>query len=58
MHIETLKTFCDLVDTGSFSKAAQFNWFQGKSFSAIANSGNTEAANDAFQLIFKLIPHH
>jgi DNA-binding transcriptional LysR family regulator len=23
MHIETLKTFCDLVETGSFSKAAQ-----------------------------------
>jgi DNA-binding transcriptional LysR family regulator len=26
MHIETLKTFCDLVDTGSFSKAAQLNF--------------------------------
>jgi DNA-binding transcriptional LysR family regulator len=26
MHIETLKTFCDLVDTGSFSKAAQLNY--------------------------------
>ncbi len=25
MHIETLKTFCDLVDTGSFSKAAKQN---------------------------------
>jgi DNA-binding transcriptional LysR family regulator len=25
MHIETLKTFCDLVDSGSFSKAAQQN---------------------------------
>jgi DNA-binding transcriptional LysR family regulator len=25
MHIETLKTFIDLVDTGSFSKAAQLN---------------------------------
>lgn len=25
MHIETLKTFCDLVDTGSFSKAARQN---------------------------------
>lgn len=25
MHIETLKTFCDLVDTASFSKAAQQN---------------------------------
>ena len=23
MHIETLKTFCDLVETGSFNKAAQ-----------------------------------
>lgn len=26
MHIETLKTFCDLVETGSFSKAAQLNF--------------------------------
>lgn len=26
MHIETLKTFCDLVDTGSFSKAARENF--------------------------------
>jgi LysR family transcriptional regulator, transcriptional activator of the cysJI operon len=26
MHIETLKTFCDLVDTGSFSKAARENY--------------------------------
>lgn len=26
MHIETLKTFCDLVDTGSFSKAARQNF--------------------------------
>jgi DNA-binding transcriptional LysR family regulator len=26
MHIETLKTFRDLVDTGSFSKAAQLNY--------------------------------
>ena len=26
MHIETLKTFCDLVDTGSFSRAAQLNY--------------------------------
>ena len=25
MHIETLKTFCDVVDTGSFSKAARQN---------------------------------
>lgn len=25
MHIETLKTFCDLVDAGSFSKAAKQN---------------------------------
>jgi LysR family transcriptional regulator, transcriptional activator of the cysJI operon len=25
MHIETLKTFCDLIETGSFSKAAQLN---------------------------------
>ena len=25
MHIETLKTFCDLVETGSFNKAAQLN---------------------------------
>src|SRR4051812_50218733 len=25
MHIETLKTFIDLIDTGSFSKAAQLN---------------------------------
>lgn len=25
MHIETLKTFCDLVDTASFSKAAKLN---------------------------------
>ncbi len=25
MHIETLKTFCDLVDSGSFSKAARKN---------------------------------
>ena len=25
MHIETLKTFCDLVDSGSFSRAAQLN---------------------------------
>ena len=25
MHIETLKTFCDLVETGSFSKAAALN---------------------------------
>lgn len=25
MHIETLKTFCDLVETGSFSKAASLN---------------------------------
>lgn len=26
MHIETLKTFCDLVDTGSFSRAARLNF--------------------------------
>ncbi len=26
MHIETLKTFCDLVETGSFSKAAALNF--------------------------------
>ena len=26
MHIETLKTFCDLVETGSFSKAARLNF--------------------------------
>ncbi len=26
MHIETLKTFLDLVDTGSFSRAAQMNY--------------------------------
>ncbi|MEP7338708.1 MAG: LysR family transcriptional regulator [Acidobacteriota bacterium] len=26
MHIETLKTFCDLVETGSFSKAAVLNF--------------------------------
>jgi DNA-binding transcriptional LysR family regulator len=26
MHIETLKTFCDLIDTGSFSKAAALNF--------------------------------
>ncbi len=26
MHIETLKTFCDLVETGSFSKAATLNF--------------------------------
>ena len=26
MHIETLKTFCDLVETGSFSKAASMNF--------------------------------
>lgn len=25
MHIETLKTFCDLVDSGSFDKAARLN---------------------------------
>jgi DNA-binding transcriptional LysR family regulator len=25
MHIETLKTFCDLVETASFSKAAKAN---------------------------------
>jgi DNA-binding transcriptional LysR family regulator len=25
MHIETLKTFCDLIETGSFNKAAQLN---------------------------------
>lgn len=26
MHIETLKTFCDLIETGSFSKAAAMNF--------------------------------
>jgi DNA-binding transcriptional LysR family regulator len=26
VHIETLKTFCDLVETGSFSKAARLNF--------------------------------
>ena len=26
MHIETLKTFCDLVETGSFSRAARLNF--------------------------------
>jgi DNA-binding transcriptional LysR family regulator len=26
MHIETLKTFCDLIETGSFSKAAALNF--------------------------------
>lgn len=26
MHIETLKTFCDLVDSGSFSQAARMNF--------------------------------
>lgn len=26
MHIETIKTFCDLVETGSFSKAAALNF--------------------------------
>jgi DNA-binding transcriptional LysR family regulator len=25
MHVETLKTFCDLVETGSFSRAARLN---------------------------------
>ena len=25
MHIETLKTFCDLIETGSFNKTAQLN---------------------------------
>ena len=25
MHIETMKTFCDLVETGSFTRAAQMN---------------------------------
>ncbi|HEY6403271.1 MAG TPA: LysR family transcriptional regulator [Blastocatellia bacterium] len=26
MHVETLKTFCDLIETGSFSKAAALNF--------------------------------
>jgi DNA-binding transcriptional LysR family regulator len=26
VHIESLKTFCDLIDTGSFSKAARLNF--------------------------------
>ncbi|HET9532124.1 MAG TPA: LysR family transcriptional regulator, partial [Blastocatellia bacterium] len=26
MHIESLKVFCDLVDTRSFSKAATMNY--------------------------------
>src|SRR5262245_774731 len=26
MHIETLKTFCDLVETGSFNRAAERNF--------------------------------
>ncbi len=26
MHLETLKTFCDLIETGSFSKAAALNF--------------------------------
>lgn len=26
MHIETLKTFCDVIDAGSFSKAARLNF--------------------------------
>ena len=26
MHLETLKTFCDLIETGSFSKAATLNF--------------------------------
>ena len=26
MHLETLKTFCDLVETGSFSRAAALNF--------------------------------
>lgn len=26
MHIETLKTYCDLIETGSFSKAASLNF--------------------------------
>ena len=26
MHIETLKTFCDLVETGSFNKAARLGF--------------------------------
>jgi DNA-binding transcriptional LysR family regulator len=26
LHIETLKTFCDLIETGSFSKAARLNF--------------------------------
>ena len=26
MHIETLRTFCDVVESGSFSKAAQQNF--------------------------------
>ncbi len=26
MHLETLKTFCDLIETGSFSKAAEINF--------------------------------
>ncbi|MGE0101480.1 MAG: LysR family transcriptional regulator [Blastocatellales bacterium] len=26
MHLETLKTFCDLIETGSFSKAASLNF--------------------------------
>ena len=25
MHVETLKTFCDLVETGSLSRAARLN---------------------------------
>jgi DNA-binding transcriptional LysR family regulator len=38
MHIETLKTFCDLIETGSFSKAAVLNFISQSAVSQLIKS--------------------
>lgn len=48
MHLETLKTFCDLVETGSFSRAAALNYI---SQSAVSQQVKTLEARFGVELI-------
>jgi DNA-binding transcriptional LysR family regulator len=67
MHIETLKTFCDLVETGSFSRAAQLNYVSQSAVSQqikmletrydcvliARGSGHSTTPTDAGRLLFE-----
>ena len=48
MHLDVLKTYCDLVETGSFSKAAQANYI---SQSAVSQQLAKLEGNLSLQLI-------